>query len=278
MWPSNPTPARSLGGSVARLFLLESVASPQLIIPSAGGGVLWQESTTWMPYISITCIIIYIIGHAIGPSECDRASVGGWGGCFDTRRWQHSGLHQSGVLFRREQTCNDTRRVCLVDVSVLGQTLGSDGASKPVWLAVDHIWVICCRSHPLRGHHRDVQAVGPARRLHGRRVCPLAVQLHRRPRLPLPRGQISDFYKPLNHLEESHVSVLFFCFFQCKQQENLGHVLTGKIYLKLQAVVEMFALGPDKILKTFKFIPSNERVPDFKVERCVTLVNTSLPL
>ncbi|KAA8591165.1 hypothetical protein FQN60_002108 [Etheostoma spectabile] len=28
----------------------------------------FQESVTWMPYISITCVIIYVIGHAIGPS------------------------------------------------------------------------------------------------------------------------------------------------------------------------------------------------------------------
>lgn len=27
-----------------------------------------QESVTWMPYVSITCVIIYVIGHAIGPS------------------------------------------------------------------------------------------------------------------------------------------------------------------------------------------------------------------
>lgn len=27
-----------------------------------------QESVSWMPYISITCVIIYVIGHAIGPS------------------------------------------------------------------------------------------------------------------------------------------------------------------------------------------------------------------
>ncbi|CAB1416237.1 unnamed protein product [Pleuronectes platessa] len=27
-----------------------------------------QESVTWMPYISISCVIIYVIGHAIGPS------------------------------------------------------------------------------------------------------------------------------------------------------------------------------------------------------------------
>lgn len=27
-----------------------------------------QESVMWMPYVSITCVIIYVIGHAIGPS------------------------------------------------------------------------------------------------------------------------------------------------------------------------------------------------------------------
>lgn len=29
-----------------------------------------------MPYISITCVIIYVIGHAIGPSESDHT------GCY----------------------------------------------------------------------------------------------------------------------------------------------------------------------------------------------------
>ncbi|KAF7657890.1 hypothetical protein LDENG_00020920 [Lucifuga dentata] len=28
----------------------------------------FQESVSWMPYISIACVIIYVIGHAIGPS------------------------------------------------------------------------------------------------------------------------------------------------------------------------------------------------------------------
>uniref|UniRef100_H3DCG5 Solute carrier family 2, facilitated glucose transporter member 5 n=1 Tax=Tetraodon nigroviridis TaxID=99883 RepID=H3DCG5_TETNG len=27
-----------------------------------------QDSVAWMPYISITCVIVYVIGHAIGPS------------------------------------------------------------------------------------------------------------------------------------------------------------------------------------------------------------------
>ncbi|KAM9344069.1 solute carrier family 2, facilitated glucose transporter member 5-like [Pholidichthys leucotaenia] len=29
----------------------------------------FQETVTWMPYISIACIIIYVVGHAIGPSS-----------------------------------------------------------------------------------------------------------------------------------------------------------------------------------------------------------------
>ncbi|KAM4610669.1 solute carrier family 2, facilitated glucose transporter member 5 [Polymixia lowei] len=28
----------------------------------------FQESVSWMPYVSIACVIIYVIGHAIGPS------------------------------------------------------------------------------------------------------------------------------------------------------------------------------------------------------------------
>ncbi|XP_034028103.1 solute carrier family 2, facilitated glucose transporter member 5-like [Thalassophryne amazonica] len=28
----------------------------------------FQEAVTWMPYVSITCVIIYVTGHAIGPS------------------------------------------------------------------------------------------------------------------------------------------------------------------------------------------------------------------
>jgi len=45
------------------------------------------------------------------------------------------------------------------------------------------------RSHSLRGDHGDVQAVIQTGRLHGGRICPLAVQLHRRAGLPLPRGR-----------------------------------------------------------------------------------------
>lgn len=114
---------------------------------------------------------------------------------------------------------------------------------------------MCCRSHPLRGHHRDVQAVGPARRLHGRRLCPLALQLHCRPRLPVPGGQRSNVYKPAGHVEESHVSALFrFLLFQCKLQANLGSILPGMIHFKLKVVVEMFALVPDEIYESFEFI------------------------
>ncbi|CAF93822.1 unnamed protein product, partial [Tetraodon nigroviridis] len=28
-----------------------------------------QDSVAWMPYISITCVIVYVIGHAIGPTD-----------------------------------------------------------------------------------------------------------------------------------------------------------------------------------------------------------------
>lgn len=56
--------------------------SPRLIIPA---GVFLQASVMWMSYVSVACIIIYIIGHAIGPSECDRAGrVVGRGGVMMT--------------------------------------------------------------------------------------------------------------------------------------------------------------------------------------------------
>lgn len=35
----------------------------------------WQENVSWMPYISIACVIIYVIGHAIGPSKPDPPVV-----------------------------------------------------------------------------------------------------------------------------------------------------------------------------------------------------------
>lgn len=28
----------------------------------------FQESTEWMPYVSIACVIVYVVGHAVGPS------------------------------------------------------------------------------------------------------------------------------------------------------------------------------------------------------------------
>lgn len=61
-----------------------------------------QEMVTWMPYISITCVIIYVIGHAIGPSESDPTT-----GYLHTR-WLHQAPPLAEVLFGCEQTCNHT--------------------------------------------------------------------------------------------------------------------------------------------------------------------------
>lgn len=36
---------------------------------------LQQADFTWMPYLSIACVIIYVIGHAIGPSKTSSSSV-----------------------------------------------------------------------------------------------------------------------------------------------------------------------------------------------------------
>lgn len=47
----------------------------QLMI-TATVGLCSQATVTWMPYVSIACVIIYVTGHAIGPSEYDP--VGGY--------------------------------------------------------------------------------------------------------------------------------------------------------------------------------------------------------
>lgn len=49
--------------------------------------------------------------------------------------------------------------------------LKNDGMSQVFWLTTCAL----CRSHSLCGDHWDVQAVGQARRLHGRRLRPLAL-------------------------------------------------------------------------------------------------------
>lgn len=93
-----------------------------------------------------------------------------------------------------------------------------------------------CRPHSLRGHHWDVQAVGQARRIHGRRLRPLALQLHRRPHLPLPGGQLNNVFRTLQ-LKGRKVCQCFVFFLQCKQRENSSHILMGIIYSKLSVIV-----------------------------------------
>lgn len=153
----------------------------------AAACLCWQETVTWMPYISITCVIIYVIGHAIGPSESDPTS-----GYFPTH-WLHQGPPLAQVLFGCEQTCNDTW--CKSALSCLRQQCfrlrerWCVECFGCVWLTTS----VLCRPHSLCGDHWDVQAVGQARCLHGCRVSPLAVQFHRWPRLPLPWGQLQNF-------------------------------------------------------------------------------------
>ncbi|XP_077401662.1 solute carrier family 2, facilitated glucose transporter member 5 [Vanacampus margaritifer] len=64
--------------TIAAVFIVE--ASGRRLLLLCGFGICcgacvllavaltFQESVTWMPYISITCVIVYIAGHAIGPS------------------------------------------------------------------------------------------------------------------------------------------------------------------------------------------------------------------
>lgn len=64
------------------------------VIITVAAGLCWQDSVTWMPYVSIACVIIYVIGHAIGPSESDN-------------HWLQQGAPLAEVLFGCDQTCND---------------------------------------------------------------------------------------------------------------------------------------------------------------------------
>ncbi|XP_061624765.1 solute carrier family 2, facilitated glucose transporter member 5-like isoform X2 [Phyllopteryx taeniolatus] len=64
--------------TVAAVFIVEASGRRLLLLIGFGiccGACIlltvaldFQKSVTWMPYISITCVIIYITGHAIGPS------------------------------------------------------------------------------------------------------------------------------------------------------------------------------------------------------------------
>uniref|UniRef100_A0A3P8V4L3 Solute carrier family 2, facilitated glucose transporter member 5 n=1 Tax=Cynoglossus semilaevis TaxID=244447 RepID=A0A3P8V4L3_CYNSE len=64
--------------TIAAVFIVEASGRRLLLLSGfgicCGACVLLtvalklQETVTWMPYISITCVVIYVIGHAIGPS------------------------------------------------------------------------------------------------------------------------------------------------------------------------------------------------------------------
>uniref|UniRef100_A0AAQ5YG78 Solute carrier family 2, facilitated glucose transporter member 5 n=1 Tax=Amphiprion ocellaris TaxID=80972 RepID=A0AAQ5YG78_AMPOC len=64
--------------TIAAVFIVE--ASGRRLLLLCGFGICcvacvvltialnFQDTVTWMPYVSIACVIIYVIGHAIGPS------------------------------------------------------------------------------------------------------------------------------------------------------------------------------------------------------------------
>uniref|UniRef100_A0A3Q2U3B8 Solute carrier family 2, facilitated glucose transporter member 5 n=1 Tax=Fundulus heteroclitus TaxID=8078 RepID=A0A3Q2U3B8_FUNHE len=64
--------------TIAAVFIVESSGRRLLLLLGfgicCGACVLltvalnFQENVSWMPYVSIACVIIYVIGHAIGPS------------------------------------------------------------------------------------------------------------------------------------------------------------------------------------------------------------------
>lgn len=110
---------------------------------------------------------------------------------FTHTHWLQQGAPLAEVLFGCEQTCNDI--CCKSETwaswlwpSRLMMCFQCFGCGWP------HLWDLS-RSHSLCGDHWDVQAVGQARRLYGRRLRPLALQLHCWPHLPLPRGQLHNF-------------------------------------------------------------------------------------
>ncbi|XP_063065063.1 solute carrier family 2, facilitated glucose transporter member 5-like [Engraulis encrasicolus] len=64
--------------TIAAVFIVEASGRKLLLLLGFGiccgacfvltAALKLQESVSWMPYLSITCVIIYVIGHAIGPS------------------------------------------------------------------------------------------------------------------------------------------------------------------------------------------------------------------
>ncbi|MBN3307349.1 GTR5 protein, partial [Amia calva] len=65
--------------TVIAVFIVEKLGRKLLLLSGFGiccvacavltVALRFQESVEWMPYLSIACVIIYVIGHAIGPSS-----------------------------------------------------------------------------------------------------------------------------------------------------------------------------------------------------------------
>ncbi|KAK0156231.1 Solute carrier family 2, facilitated glucose transporter member 5 [Merluccius polli] len=64
--------------TIAAVFIVEAAGRRLLLLIGFGiccaacvlltVALKFQESVSWMPYVSIACVIIYVMGHAIGPS------------------------------------------------------------------------------------------------------------------------------------------------------------------------------------------------------------------
>ncbi|XP_006642163.2 solute carrier family 2, facilitated glucose transporter member 5 [Lepisosteus oculatus] len=64
--------------TVAAVFVVEAAGRRLLLLVGFGiccgacavltAALILQETVQWMPYLSIACVVIYVIGHAIGPS------------------------------------------------------------------------------------------------------------------------------------------------------------------------------------------------------------------
>ncbi|XP_036067000.1 solute carrier family 2, facilitated glucose transporter member 7 isoform X3 [Oryzias melastigma] len=124
-------------------------------------------------------------------SKRERCSV-----CHSGNRSSECGHDCSSCLHRRE--VRQTAPPPLGFWDLLCSVCSSDhGPQPPGKCVVDAVRQhrVCHRlrhgprhrtqSNPQRGDHRDVQAVRQVCSIHGVRLCSLAVQLHRRPRLPL---------------------------------------------------------------------------------------------
>lgn len=156
-----------------------------LLIPVTGC-FCGQESVTWMSYVSIACVIVYVIGHAIGASESDPPVLTCTHSDYNTlKSWMLFGWAQTchHVFFCKLALSCSRHELCRCDAQRVMVYRERFGCGQP--------HRVLFRSHSQRGDHRDVQAVSPALRLHGWRLRPLAVQLHSRPRFPLHGGQFT---------------------------------------------------------------------------------------